>query len=297
MEDARDKKLKQNPNVPIDTIVSLTVDVSPSAFVKGVENQIKIITSNYLKEIGKGNIQSRGVELVHLDKGNAELELPTLYAIVGGVSDYTGDALDLRFAAKDAEDFSNALRLGANRLFCPSNKAECLGKINITTLSTARQNADEQPTKENFKKAFADIAAKAKPEDIFLVYLAGHGVTLGAGTDTYFYLTKDARAAGKTDLEKNFQTVAISSTELTDWLTPNKDNQDDIFVKALKQVVILDTCAAGNFAREDWKKDRDLSGDQIRAMEFLKDKTGTFILMGSASNAVSYEANRYNQGL
>jgi hypothetical protein len=73
----------------------------------------------------------------------------------------------------------------------------------------------------------------------------------------------------------------------------------DIFIKALKQVVILDTCAAGNFAREDWKKDREgLTGDQIRAMEFLKNKTGTFVLMGSAANAVSYEANTtYNQGL
>lgn len=121
---------------------------------------------------------------------------------------------------------------------------------------------------------------------------------MGTGTDTYFYLTKEARSTSKTDLETNFQTVAISNAELIDWLTPNKDDPNDIYIKALKQVVILDTCSAGNFAREDWKKDRDgLTGDQIRAMEFLKDKTGTFVLMGSAANAVSYEANSYNQGL
>ncbi len=207
--------------------------------------------------------------------------------------------LDLRFAAKDAEDFSNALRLGANRLFCPSNKPECFGKINITTLSTNRQNPNEQPTKENFKKAFAEIAQKAKPEDILVVYLSGHGVTLGTGTDTYFYLTKEARSTAKTDLETTFQTVAISNSELIDWLTQNQDNPNDIFVKTLKQVIILDTCAAGNFAKDDeWKKDKDgLTGDQIRAMEFLKDKAGTFIMMGSAANRPSYEANRFNQGL
>ena len=42
---------------------------------------------------------------------------------------------------------------------------------------------------------------------------------------------------------------------------------------------------------------RELSPDQIRAIELLKDSTGSWILMGSAADAVSYEANRYAQGL
>jgi uncharacterized caspase-like protein/WD40 repeat protein len=295
VEDARDERLRKNPNIALEAVVSLTVDLPKESFVKGKSNEIKVITSNYLKEIGKGNIQSRGTAVFYVNQEREEL--PNLYAIVGGVSDYDGDALDLRFAAKDAEDFSNALRLGANRLFCPSQAAECLGKIDIRTFSTARENGAEQPTKENFRKAFADIASKAKAEDIVVIYLAGHGITLGTGTDTYFYLTKEARSASKEDLEKNFQTVAVSNSELTDWLTPNSEKADDIYIKANKQVIILDTCAAGNFAGDGWKTDRDLSGDQIRAMDFLRGKTGTFILMGSAANRPSYEANRYNQGL
>ncbi len=297
VEDARDEKLKKNPNIALDGVVDLTVDLPVSAFVKGAKNEIKVITSNFLKEIGKGNIQSRGTAVFYLDQNKAETELPNLYAIVGGVSDYDGEQLDLNFAAKDAEDFSNALRLGANRLFCPQQTPDCLNKINITTLSTARESPQEQPTKENFKKAFAEIAKKAKPEDILVVYLSGHGITLGTDTDTYFYLTKEARSASKDDLAKTFQTAAISNAELTDWLTPNDKNPNDIWVNTGKQVIILDTCAAGNFAENDWKKDKDLSGDQIRAMDFLSGKTGTFILMGSAANRPSYEANRYNQGL
>jgi hypothetical protein len=42
---------------------------------------------------------------------------------------------------------------------------------------------------------------------------------------------------------------------------------------------------------------RDLPSDQIRAIERLKDNTGFFVLMGSAANAVSYEASQYGQGL
>ena len=67
----------------------------------------------------------------------------------------------------------------------------------------------------------------------------------------------------------------------------------------LKQVVILDTCAAGAAFGDMVKlaEKRDLSTDQIRAIELLKDSTGSWILMGSAADAVSYEANRYAQGL
>ena len=107
--DARDAKLKADPNVPAGEIVTLTADLKGASYLKGKENKIEVITSNYLKEIGKGNIQSRGSEIVYLDEGKEDFTLPTLYAIVGGVSDYDGERLDLRFAAKDAEDFADAL--------------------------------------------------------------------------------------------------------------------------------------------------------------------------------------------
>ncbi len=295
VEDARDAKLRQNPNV---AEAALEVDLRGTNYLKGRTNKITVVTSNYLKEIGKGNIQSRGSEIVWLGEGSEDFQLPTLYAIVGGVSDYDGERLDLRFAAKDAEDFSNALSLGARKLFCDKSNPNCLDKVNITTLSTNREKPEEQPTKENFKKAFADIAARAKPEDIVVVYLAGHGVSFGGGTDSYFYLTKEARTASADELAKVLKTSTISSEELIDWLTFNKDNENDIFIKAMKQVVILDTCASGNAAgRLALTAKRDLSGDQIRAVEFLKDKTGTFVLMASTADAPSYEASQFGQGL
>jgi WD40 repeat protein/uncharacterized caspase-like protein len=296
--DARDARLRANPNLPAGATVTLTVDLRGASVLKGQQNRVTVITSNYLKEIGKGNIQSRGAELVYVDPGRAEQELPSLYAVVGGVSDYEGELIDLRFAAKDAEDFSHALELGARRLFCPKENPDCLDKVRIRTLTTARQKPEEQPTKENFKRAFAEVAREAKPTDLFVIYLAGHGVTLGNGTDTYFFLTKEARSASGADVEKVFKTAAISNAELTNWLTLNQQDPDDIFVKSQRQVLILDTCKAGDFARGgDWKSDRDLSGDQIRAMDFLKGSTGTFVLMGSAPNQPSYETTKFNQGL
>lgn len=58
--------------------------------------------------------------------------------------------------------------------------------------------------------------------------------------------------------------VTISSDELAEWL-----NQ----IHALKQIMILDTCAAGQAAVKLVEK-RTVPSDQIRAIERLKDRTG-----------------------
>jgi hypothetical protein len=42
---------------------------------------------------------------------------------------------------------------------------------------------------------------------------------------------------------------------------------------------------------------REVSPDQVRAIEMLKDSTGSWVLMGSAADGVSYEATRYGQGV
>jgi hypothetical protein len=122
-----------------------------------------------------------------------------------------------------------------------------------------------------------------------VIYLAGHGVTLQQGTDTYLYLTESARTTDKAVLADSAVRTAtsISSDELTEWTKA---------IPALKQVMILDTCAAGAVATKLVEK-RDVSGDQIRAIERLKDRTGVHVLMGSAADAVSYEASQYGQGL
>jgi hypothetical protein len=64
------------------------------------------------------------------------------------------------------------------------------------------------------------------------------------------------------------QFSTISSAELREWLArPNMP---------LKQVVVLDTCAASAAFDEVVKLAgrRELSSDQIRAIELLKDSTG-----------------------
>jgi hypothetical protein len=42
---------------------------------------------------------------------------------------------------------------------------------------------------------------------------------------------------------------------------------------------------------------RDIDVSQIKAIDRMKDRTGMFVISGSAADAVSYEASRYGQGL
>jgi hypothetical protein len=104
--------------------------------------------------------------------------------------------------------------------------------------------------------------------------------------DTYYYLTQEARSTDLTDPAIR-SVAAVSSEELVSWIKQSP---------ATKQVMVLDTCAAGTAARK-LVETRNISSDQIRAIERLKDRTGFHVLMGSAADAVSYEATQYEQGL
>jgi hypothetical protein len=111
-------------------------------------------------------------------------------------------------------------------------------------------------------------------------------VNYGGAEGDFYYLTREARSTDLSDPEVRKQ-ATISSEELTEAIKR---------IPALKQVMILDTCAAGKFV-ESLTTKRAIPSSQIRAMERLKDRTGLYVLAGCAADRASYEATRYAQGL
>ncbi len=259
--------------------IMLAVDLAGAVnLLPGKPNEIEVIAYN-----AEGYLASRGFKKVYTPGGAAEEYKPELYAIVCGVSDYADPKLNLRYAAKDAGDFATALDLAGKRFFGAD-------KVHITLLTTSDAPGAISPTKANIKKAF-DAARNARPDDVLVIYFAGHGTTMGLGSDVYLYPTADARTldpAAFTDPAVRAAT-AVTSDELTAWLTAD-------VMRVRRQVMILDTCAAGAAAAKLTEK-RDVSGDQVRALDRLKDRTGFHVLMGCAADAVSYEATEYGQGL
>jgi hypothetical protein len=148
--------------------------------------------------------------------------------------------------------------------------------VHVTLLTS---DGTTRPDKARIRAAF-DAAARARPDDVLFVYLAGHGVV--SGDDTYAYLTADARSLFEVDAA-----ASVTSVELVDWIKRSK---------ALKQVMVLDTCAAGAIA-DELLSARGVPGDQIRAIERLQSRTGFHVLMGSAADRLSYEATQFGRGL
>ncbi len=274
--DARDARLKANPQAPR---AELTVDLKNSHATPGQANSIRVYAWNYDERSKRGYISSQGAELTWVPPGTASRYDPEMYALIVGVSEYAGASLRLLHAAKDAEVMARAVSLAGQGLF-PD-------KVHIKLLSSLQTQPGDKPTKENIRRAFEEFR-RARPGDVFFIYLAGHGVTLGNGSDSYLFLTQEARSPDVDVLadEGVRQQTAITGEELVSWI-----NQ----VPARRNAMVLDTCASAAFAKQ--YRLRALPGDAVRAIEKLKDRTGFHILMGSAANANSYEANDYGQGL
>jgi hypothetical protein len=256
---------------------SLTVDLSGAVILPGQKNRVRIVTWN--KE---GYLSSRGLDVDWEAPGRKEAERIELHGIVVGVSGYAAEGLKLRFAAKDAADMARALELGGKRLLGAD-------RTRITLLCDDGPAGTPLPSRANLEKAFV-AARQARPTDVLVVYLAGHGVAMQEkGQEFYCYLTQEARTANREAFADSAvrRQYAVTSAELTEWFKQ---------IPALKQVLVLDTCAAGAAANK-LIEHRDVSADQIRAIDRLRDRTGFHVLMGCASDRVSYEASQYSQGL
>ncbi len=204
-----------------------------------------------------------------------------LFAIIVGTSDYSGDKMDLIYPDKDARAFASAIKQVGGRLF--------EDRVHIYTLTTSESAPGSISSKKNIEKTFNEIAQKASSEDIFIVYLSGHGTTYGdAEKAQFYYLTKDIQSENLS--EKAIRDAyTISSEDLTKWLTANPTR---------RQVVIIDACHSGDVVKSlETIGARDLSPSQIKAFERMKDRTGIFILTGSAGDKVSYESSQFGQGL
>ncbi len=254
-------------------------------FTAGKENQvtIKAYTADNI-------ISSRG--LIIKDTVQTRITVsPNLYAVMIGVSDYKGDELDLKYAAKDATDISSAVSTAARKLLNKDEK-EHVFTYNLTTAT----NRYQLPEKNSIKRTLEEIGRKATANDILLIFFAGHGVMAGEKKQFYF-LTADASGASATDAIAD---VGISTAELTEWMKPQH-------IKAQKRILIVDGCNSGQAIKDFVKLGKeeqeytaarnDEKGQQIKAIEKLNEQSGLFILSASASNQNAYEMGRYSQGL
>lgn len=245
-------------------------------FLEGQKNAVRAIA---VVNWDNREIRSRGTVISRVDKEESSVT-PSFYAVMVGVDDYRDAHLHLNYPAKDAWALGNAIEISAAKL---------LGPENVHIYRIHRRVKDEKafssPEKEGILKALADIGTKARPEDLILVFLAGHGVMMGEKDQVFTFLT----AESSTDKH-----VGITIKELQEWLSYEGPNK----ILANKAILIFDACNSGQVTQDLLALARsDEDSRKIRQIEDLKDKSGMFILAASAANQSAYEMPQYEQGL
>ena len=138
-----------------------------------------------------------------------------LYVVAIGVSDFKDENYNLNYAAKDAEDIITLMK---------NNKGyEKVNTLMFTNLEVQK----------SILPLIQDFFTKARPEDVVMLYIAGHGV-LSNDLD-YYYATHDMDF---TKPEKN----GISYADL-----------EAIFdkISSIKKLLIMDTCHSGDLNKDD----------------------------------------------
>ena len=170
------------------------------------ENEVSIAAFN-----GSNTVQSN-VKTISFNS-NAKADPPHLYILSVGVDQYQESSVNLKYAVKDAKDLEEKLKVQTATLYEPEN-------IHYTLLT------DKEATKANITNKISELSKIIKPQDSFILFVAGHGVLL---QNQYYLLTHDF------DGQVNAHSM-ISSNEIVE---ASKK------IKSLSQLFIFDTCHAG----------------------------------------------------
>lgn len=180
---------------------------------------------------------------------------PKLYIVSIGIDKFLESDANLRYAAKDANDFRVLFDKKAQTLF---------SKENIVT----KVISNEEATKQNITAAFDEIAKSAQPQDVFVFFGASHGVLFDG---QYYLVTHSYNGV----LDPN---TMISSNDII-----NASKQ----IAAFKQLFILDTCHAGGL-------DAVMSGLYDSKMSVLAKKSGLHIYASAGSQQTAIDGYKGN---
>jgi WD40 repeat protein len=210
----------------------------------------------------QNTVESTPIEtIVHVQ---ADERRPSLYVMTLGVSNYSDRALQLRYAADDAKALADTLRRQGERLFT---------KVEVTSL------LDRDGTVGKLEVAFRDLAGKVQAHDVFILYLAGHGMTLDG---EYHFIPADVIYENAQAL----RTGSVQQERLQRWLGA---------IQAQKSLVLLDTCASEAFVTAlsgtvtQLASARDLS--EKGAIDKLMRATGRAVIAASTERQFALEGH------
>jgi WD40 repeat protein/uncharacterized caspase-like protein len=220
-------------------VVTQTFNIDPSQ-----ENVVTVRAYN-----GRGLIASE-LNMRQAAFGAGSTSPARMHVLAIGVDKYRTEDLQLHYAAKDAKEFSEALKIVGNGLF---------DKV-LTYLLR-----DEEVSEQRIGSTIDRIAGDAKPNDVFVLFLAGHGRSVEG---KYYYLPQTMDF-------KNQQVTegGIGQEKWQTWLAK---------IDAQKTLLVFDTCDSGSAGAII----RGLETSRQTAMEQLQYATGQNLIAASREAAL-----------
>jgi WD40 repeat protein len=170
-----------------------------------------------------------------------------LYVMAIGVNRYEHPSLILKYAVPDA--------LSVLKVFATPGYGNGL----FADVITVGPLIDAEVTASNLDEHFARLSGIVRPDDIFVLYLAGHGITENG---RYFFVPQNAA----TDTFETLLDTSIGQDKIQEWFSK---------IRARRSLVAYDTCESGS-------NTLDASSFRIRqqlvAVEKLSQSTGRTIL-------------------
>ncbi len=143
-----------------------------------------------------------------------------LYVIGIGVSEYEDDKYNLTYPTKDVSDFVNQMK----------QNGENYKNIFIKALT------NEEATKQNISK-LESFLSEATINDVVIIFIAGHGVL--DEDYNYYFGTYDMNFTSPSEKGLAYESIELLLTQ----------------VKAIKKLLIMDTCHSGEVDKDEIKKD------------------------------------------
>ncbi len=213
------------------------------------ENIIRITAYNAKNEITS---ISKSLALTLKDEISSK---PTLHLLTIAINSYRDKSLWLKYSVPDAESILSAFQNYSHSIFTDISKTHLF---------------DNGATYKGIDNIFNLLATKVQPYDVFVLYLAGHGITLDG---RYHFLPYDFRYRNQ-DSIRNY---AINQDHFQQWLAR---------IKARKSLVLMDTCNSGSFTKAQFIQ-RGIT--EKTAIDKLTRATGRATIVASKDNQPALE--------
>lgn len=188
----------------------------------------------------------------------ADILKPTLYVLAIGISDYKDTNYKLGFAAKDAIDFTEALKIQNGQLYKDV-------KIKILT--------NDQATRSEILDGLDWLQRQTTSHDVAMLFMAGHGVNDNAGV--FYFVPYEA------DVDK-IKSTCLMFAEV----------KNTVSAIAGKIIVFADACHSGNIMGSK-RRALDING---LVNDLSSSETGAVVFTSSTGKQYSLENPNWNNG-